>query len=358
LDYFVYIGTYTGSGSEGIYGYRFDAITGNFKRIGLAAEAENPSFLAVHPNGKFLYAVNEIADFKGQSSGSVSAFAIDPDSGELKLVGKTASLGAMPAYISLDQRGRYALVANYQGGSVAVFPLAESGDLLAPSAFVDHSEASRKAGSQKSSHAHAIRVSKDNQFAIAADLGLDQLLVYRFDEARGLLSPHQPAAAELKPGAGPRHLSFHPNGKWLYVANELDSSVTAFSYQAEAGSLHDLETMSTLPGSFAGRNSPGEILVDQKGRFLYVSNRGHDSIAVFAIDSGTGRLTAIEQVPTGGRTPRNFALDPTGNWVFAANQDSNQVVLLALDQERGRLTPSLNTLEVSSPVCVAFAPAF
>jgi 6-phosphogluconolactonase len=357
LDYFVYIGTYTGSGSQGIYGYRFDAITGDFERIGLAAEAENPSFLAVHPHGRFLYAVNEIADFEGQSSGSVSAFAIDPHSGELKLSGKIASLGAMPAYVSLDRRGRYALVANYQGGSVAVFPVAESGGLLAPSAFVDHTEASRKAGSQKSSHAHAIRVAKDNKFAIAADLGLDQLLVYRFDETRGLLSPHQPAAAELKPGAGPRHLSFHPNGKWLYVANEFDSTVTAFSYHAEAGALRHLETMSTLPPGFAGRNSPAEILVDQKGGFLYVSNRGHDSIAVFAIDSGSGRLTAIEQVPTGGRTPRNFALDPTGNWMFAANQDSNQVVLFALNQDRGRLTPSLNTLPVGSPVCIAFAPA-
>jgi 6-phosphogluconolactonase len=356
LEYLVYIGTYTGSGSEGIYGYRFDAMSGGFERIGLAAEAENPSFLAVHPNGKFLYAVNEIENFAGQSSGSVSAFAIDPRSGELKLLGKIASLGAMPAYVSLDQRGRYALVANYQGGSVAVFPVSESGDLLAPSAFVDHNEASRKAGSQKPSHAHAIRVSKDNQFAIAADLGLDQLLVYRFDETRGLLGSHQPPAAQLKPGAGPRHLSFHPNGKWLYVANELDSTVTAFSYQD--GGLDDLETMSTLPAGFAGRNSPAEILVDQEGRFLYVSNRGHDSIAVFAIDSASGRLTAIEHIPTGGRTPRNFALDPTGNWMFAANQDSSQVVLFALHQDRGRLTANPNTLEVSSPVCIAFAPAF
>jgi 6-phosphogluconolactonase len=358
LNYFVYIGTYTGSGSDGIYGYRFDAVTGDCERIGLVAKAENPSFLAVHPSGKFLYAVNEIGDFEGKSSGSVSAFAIDPNSGELKLLGKVASLGAMPAYVSLDKRGRYALVANYEGGSVAVFPVGESGDLEAPAAFVDHTEFSRKAGSQKSSHAHAITVSNDNRFAIAADLGLDQLLIYRFDETRGLLGPHQPPAAQLKPGAGPRHLSFHPTGKWLYVANELDSTATAFSYQAGTGELSNLQTISTLPASFTGRNSTAEIRVDQKGRFLYVSNRGHDSIAIFAIDSGTGRLTATEQVAAGGRTPRNFALDPSGNWVFAANQESNTVVLFGLNQDHGRFTESLHTLEVNSPVCVGFAPRF
>jgi 6-phosphogluconolactonase len=358
LEYFVYIGTHTNTGSAGIYGCGFETTTGALSRIGLVAETENPSFLVVHPNGRFLYAVNEIGTFEGKSSGSVSAFAISPETGKLTLMGRVASMGAMPAYVSFDKLGRHVLVANYEGGSVAVFPIAKDGRLDAPSAFVDHAQVSRQTGELRVSHAHAIRVSNDNRFAIAADLGLDQLLTYGFDPSSGSLTSHEPKFAELLPGAGPRHLIFHPSGTFLYVVNELDSTVTVFSFEPTSGTLRSRQTISTLPESFASLNSTAEILIDQAGKVLYISNRGHDSIAVFEIDANSGILTLIEHVLSGGQTPRNFALDPSGRWLFAANQDSNNVVLFHIDQESGRLSRSAHALQVISPVCVTFAPGF
>jgi 6-phosphogluconolactonase len=355
-QYVVYIGTYNVRNSKGIYAYRFDVATGRLTSLGLAAETMNASFFVVHPNHRFLYAVNEVSNNEGRSSGAVSAFAIAPKSGKLTLLNQVSSGGAEPCYISLDKTGKYVLVANYTGGSVAVFPILEDGRLGAASAFVQHSGSSVNHERQEGPHAHSINPSPDNRFAIAADLGLDQLLVYRFDATRGTLAPNNPPFARVNPGAGPRHLAFHPNGRFAYVVNEMQSTVTAFSYEASSGVLNQLQTISTLPKSFVGTNDDAEVQVYPSGKFLYASNRGHDSLAVFSIDTTKGTLSPSGDVPTQGKTPRNFAIDPTGSYVFAANQDSDNMVVFRVNPETGGLTPTGQMVEVPSPVRVAFLP--
>jgi 6-phosphogluconolactonase len=350
----VYVGTYTGTGSEGIYAYRFDPATGETSSVGLAAATENPSFLAVDPNGRFLYAVNELDTFRNEPTGAVSVFAIDRESGKLKLLQQVSSLGGGPAHVSLDRSARYLLVANYNGGSVAVFPIGKDGRLDRHTAFVQNAGSSVNPERQAGPHAHFIQVTLDNRFAITADLGLDMLLVHRFDPKTGSLTPGSPGLAAVDPGAGPRHVAFALSGKFVYVVNELASTVTVFAYKSGPGTLHRIQTIPALPKNFAGKNTAAEIVVDGKGRFLYVSNRGHDSIALFSIDPDTGNLKSLEWVPSGGKTPRNFAIDPTGQWLFAANEDSNTINLLRIDQRSGRLTPVNRSLTVVSPVCIRF----
>jgi 6-phosphogluconolactonase len=352
--YLVYVGTYTGKDSKGIYAYRYDAGTGQLTSMGLAAETSNPSFLAVDRSRRFLYAVNENSNFKGQSSGAVSAFAIDRNSGKLSLLNEVPSRGADPCYVALDKTGKYVLVANYSGGNMAVFPIDENGRLGEASAFVQHTGSSVNRERQEGPHAHWIDLSPDSRFAIAVDLGLDQLLVYRFDPAKGSLTPNNPPFAKVEPGAGPRHFAFHPSGKFGYVINEMQSTITAFSYNAAKGTLRSLQTVSTLPKDFSGNNDTAEIQVHPSGRFLYGSNRGHDSIAVFAIDRRKGTLKPVEYVPTQGKTPRNFAIDPTGSRLFVANQNSGNIVVFRIDAKTGHLTPTGQMLEVPSPVCVTF----
>jgi 6-phosphogluconolactonase len=354
--YFVYVGTYTeeGSKSKGIYAYRFDAVTSELSPIGLVAETINPSFLAVHPNHRFLYAVNEVTHYKGQNSGAVSAFAIDRATGKLTFLNEASSRGADPCYLTVDRTGKYLLVANYTGGNVATFPIFENGRLGEASAFVQHSGHGTNPERQEGPHAHSIDLSPDNHFALVDDLGLDELLVYRFDSAKGSLTPNDPKFAKLDPGAGPRHFAFHPNGKFAYVISEMQGSVTVFSYDPASGALHSLQTISTLPKNFNGTIEDAEIEVHPSGKFLYASNRGHDSIAVFAIDVTKGTLTPVDYVPTGGKTPRSFEIDPTGSLLFTANQDSNTIVVFRIDAQTGRLTPAGKVLEVSKPVCVKF----
>jgi len=322
--------------------------------VGLAAETINPSFLAVHPNHRFLYAVNEVTTFKGQKSGAVSAFAIDRATGKLTLLNQVASKGADPCYITVDKTGKYVLVANYTGGSVAVFPVAEDGRLGEASAFVQHTGQGANPERQEGPHAHSIELSPDNRFAVVDDLGLDQSIVYRFDTAKGSLIPSGPQFGKADPGAGPRHFAFHPNGKFGYVINEMGSSVSAFSFDGRAGVLHPLQTISTLPKGFAEHNDDAEIAVHSSGKFLYASNRGHDSIAVFAIDADKGTLSLIDDVPTKGKTPRSFEIDPTGSLLFAENEKSNNIVVFRIDSQTGRLTATGKVLEVAEPVCVKF----
>jgi len=352
--YLIYVGTYTEGESKGIYAYRFDAETGQSASLGLAAATTNPSFLVIHPNRRFLYAVNEVANYEGKPSGGVSAFVIDQQTSKLTLANEVASLGADPCYVSLDNTGKYVLVANYTGGSVAVFPVMEDGGLGKASAFVQHSGSSVNPRRQEGPHAHWISMSPDNRFAIAADLGLDQLIVYPFDAPAGTLAPNHRQWVKLVPGAGPRHIVFHPSGKFVYEISELYSTIAGFSYDAAKGSLHELQTVSTLPKDFGGYNDAAEVQVHPTGKFLYASNRGHDSIAVFTINAATGALTPVEYVPTQGKTPRNFAIDPTGSYLFAANQDSNNIVIFRIDPQTGRLTPTGQVLEVPSPVSVTF----
>ncbi len=362
-SYFVYVGTYTeepGSKSKGIYAYRFDPDTAELTSIGLAAETTNPSFLAVHPNHRFLYAVNETANYKGQKSGAVSAFAIDRATGKLTLLNEVASKGADPCYITVDKTGKYVLVANYTSGSVAVFPVLEDGRLGEATAFLQHSGRGADPERQEGPHAHSIDLSPDNRFAIVDDLGLDETLVYRFDQSKGTLSLNDPqiytTLAKADPGAGPRHFAFHPNGKFAYVLNEMQSSVYAFTYDGSAGVLHRLQTISSIPKDFSGHKEAAEIEVDASGKFLYASNRGHDSIAVFAIDPDRGTLTLVEYAPTKGQTPRSFAIAPGGALLFAENEKSNNIVIFSIDPKTGRLTPTGKVLEVAEPVCVKFVP--
>jgi 6-phosphogluconolactonase len=351
----VYIGTYTDHGSKGVYVYRFDAATGQLTPLGLAAESPEPSFLTVDPTGHFLYAVNELDSYKGQHTGAVSAFAIDAVTGKLSLLNEVSSRDAGPAHITLDQTGRYALVSNYTLGSVAVFPVLQDGRLGDFTDFVRHKGSSVNVERQEGPHAHAVALSPDNRFALVADLGLDQILVYPFDPAAGMLG-HEPHITKTHPGAGPRHLVFDPRGKFLYVINEMQSSVVSYSYDAAHGELHELKTISTLPEKFAGNNDAAEIAVHPSGKFLYASNRGHDSIAVFSIDPVTGALARVEFVSTRGKTPRNFAIDPTGTWFFVANQASDDVVVFRIDGKTGHLTPMGQVLSVASPACVKFVP--
>lgn len=355
--YLVYVGTYTDHGSQGIYAYRFDSVRGETTPIGLVAATENPTFLAIHPNRRLLYAVNEVDQFEGKPSGGVSAFAIDRSTGKLNLINSVSSMGKGPAHLSLDKTGKYVLVANYAGGSVSVFPIEHDGRLGKASAFAQHTGSSVNPDRQSGPHAHQILMSNDNRYALVADLGLDEILVYKFNAAKGSLTPNDPAYAKTDPEAGPRHLAFSPDSKFVYVINELLSSVTTFSYNPYAGKLRSLQTISTLPRDFRGQNTDAEIAIDAKGRFLYASSRGHDSIMIFAVDPKTGTLSHVQDVSTQGKTPRNFAIDPTGNWLFAANQDSNNIVLFKIDPKTGQLTPTQHALEISSPVCVTFAPA-
>jgi 6-phosphogluconolactonase len=355
--YLVYVGTYTGPQSKGVYAYRFDSRTSRLTPLGLAAETMNPSFLAVDPSGRFLYAVNEVGEFAGQKGGAVSAFAIDRKTGKLRFVNQVSSRGSGPCHVSLDKTAKHVLVANYGGGSVAVFPVLADGGLGEASAFVEHQGGSVNPERQERPHAHAIETSPDNRFVLAADLGLDRLLVYRFDAARGTLTPNDPPAAPVSPGAGPRHFAFAPNGMFIYVINEIGSSVTGFSYDAARGALQELQTISTLPADFQGQNDDAEVAVHPSGKFLYASNRGHDSIAVFAIDAQKGTLSPIEHVPTQGKTPRNFAIDPTGLHLIAANQNSNSLVVFQIDPQTGRLKGTGQVIEAPSPVCVTFVAA-
>src|SRR5271157_5702907 len=354
--YVIYVGTYTDKGSKGIYAYSFDPGDGESKPLGLAGETANPSFLAVDANGKHLYAVNEIDNFDGSHSGALSAFTIDQVTGRLTLLQQVSSSGADPAHLSLDKTGRYLLVANYTSGSIAVFPVLEDGRLGPRSAFVQHAGSSVNKERQAGPHAHAIQTSNDNQFVLTADLGLDELLVYRFNPKSGSLEPNDPAFVKVSPGSGPRHFTIAPSGKFVYLVNELSSTITVFAYTPGSGKLQEQQTISTLPAEFKGENTTAEIEVDAAGKFLYASNRGDDSIAVFAIDPNSGKLTFVERVPTGGKTPRHFALDPTGKWLLAANQDSNSVTIFRVDPSNGHLTPTSHTLQVATPVCVVFVP--
>ena len=355
--YLVYVGTYTedGSTSKGIYAYRFDSNSAAVTSLGLAAQTVNPSFLAVHPNHRFLYAVNEVKNYAGQKSGGVSAFAIDHATGKLTFLNEVASKGADPCYITVDKTGRYVLVANYSGGSVAVFPVLEDGRLGEASAFVQHTGHGTNPERQEGPHAHSVDLSPDNRFAIVDDLGLDETLVYKFDSSKGSLAP-DPAVAKADPGAGPRHFTFHPNGKFAYVITEMGSSVEVFEYDATSGALHTLQTISTLPKSFSGHNDAAEIQVHPSGKFLYASNRGHDSIAAFAIDANKGTLTAVEYASTKGEGPRNFEIAPGGSLLFAANEKSDNLVIFRINAQTGRLTPTGKVPELAQPVCVKFVP--
>jgi len=348
----VYFGTYSGGQSKGIYRSVFDLETGELSAPVLAAEAKNPSFLEIHPNGKFLYAVSEAGP-----AGTVSAYAIDAQTGSLKLLNQQPSGGSGPCHVNIDHTGKNALVANYGSGSVSVIPIEPDGRLAKPTGFVQHEGSSINPGRQKEPHAHSVNFSPDNRFAFVADLGIDKIMIYRLDAEKGTIVPNDPPFVKLKPGSGPRHFAFHPNGKFAYVINELACTVTAFAYEPASGALSEIQTIATLPQDFKGSSTCAEVRVHPNGKFLYGSNRGHDSIAVYRVDPAKGTLTLVEFETADIKTPRNFNIDPTGKFCLVANQGSDSVVVFRIDQATGALDPTSHKITVGKPVCIRFLPS-
>ncbi|HET9011898.1 MAG TPA: lactonase family protein [Gemmatimonadaceae bacterium] len=354
-DRVLYVGTYTTGGrSAGIYMLRMARETGALHGLEPVATTENPSFLAAVPSGRAIYAVNEVAEYGGKPTGTVSAFARDPETGALTPLDRRSSQGAAPCYVTLDRGGRFLLVANYGGGSVAVLPIRAGGGLGDATAVVRHAGHGADPKRQGAPHAHCIVPDPANRFLLVADLGLDRILVYGFDERAGTLSPAPVAQGALAPGAGPRHLVFHPGGRAVYVTNELDSTVTTFRYHPDTGALDPVQTISTLDAPSAQRNAPADVHVHPSGRFLYLSNRGADGIAAFAIDPATFMLRPLQHVSTEGAWPRNFALDPDGRFLLVANQRADAIVVLRVDGESGRLTSTGERIALPAPTCIRF----
>jgi 6-phosphogluconolactonase len=355
-QFLLYVGTYTGAKSEGIYAYRFDSGTGEVSELGLAAKATNPTFLAVHPNGRFVYAANETGKWGDQPGGYVSAFRVDSATGRLIELNQQSSVGGGPCHLNVDATGKNVLVANYGGGSVACLPLNVDGSLKPHSAFVQHVGSSVNPARQKEPHGHSVNLSPDNRFAFVADLGTDKIHTYAFDAVAGSLTARPELDVVLPPGSGPRHFAFGPKGAKAYVINELLQTVTAFRYAPKTGKLTAVDTVSTLPDAKpVPGNSTAEVRVHPNGKFVYGSNRGHDSIAVFAVGKG-GKLSAVQHVPVGGKTPRNFNFDPSGRFLFAGHQGSNSFSVFTVDGKTGQLSATGKTFKVGSPVCFRFVP--
>jgi 6-phosphogluconolactonase len=350
----VYFGTYTGAKSQGIYISRFDSTTGKLSAPELAAEIKNPTFLAVAPGGNFLYAVSEVDKIGDKRTGAVAAFALDARTGKLTPLNQQNSGGGGPCHISVDATGKCLLVANYGGGSIAALPINADGSLGEAATTIQHTGSSVNTNRQSAPHAHFILPSPDNRFTLDCDLGLDKISVNHLDASAAKLTPGEPPFTTVVPGSGPRHLIFSRAGKFVYVINEMGGAVTVFSYAAHDAALTEVQTVSTLPKDFSGNSTCAEIALHPNGKFLYASNRGHDSIAVFAVDRKTGKLTFVEHQSTQGRTPRHFAIDPTGRWLLAENQGSDSVVVFALDPKTGKLKPTGQTVSIGSPVCAMF----
>jgi 6-phosphogluconolactonase len=354
----VYVGTYTAGKSEGIYLYRLQLSSGALAHVATARDIVNPSFLALAPNRRYLYAVNEVADFAGKKSGAVSALGIDQKTGELRLLNQQPSLGADPCYVDVDAGGRFVLIANYTGGNVTVLPVKGDGSLGEASDLKQYEGSSIDRERQEGPHAHSISLDPSNQFAYSCDLGTDKIMIFRFDAGKGKLLPSEPPWVQVKPGAGPRHLAFHPSGRYVFVLNEMHSSITAFARDPGKGSLQELQTLSTLPKGVTETNSSADIHVSLDGRFVYCSNRGHNSIAIFAINPRKGLLTTVGHESTQGKTPRNFAIDPAGRFMLVANQNSDNIVVFRVDQKTGRLSSTGQVTTVPSPVCLKFTKPF
>ena len=348
-----FVGTYTGkTGSKGIYAFDFDSSIGTLSPKGLAAETPSPSWVAIHPSGKFAYAANET----GKDS-TVTAFSLDSKTAKLTQLNQMSALGQDPCYLSFDKTGKYLFAANYSSGNVVVFPILPDGKLGEHTANVkDAGTLGPNKERQEAPHAHWIQVAPNNRFVFVSDLGLDAILVYRFDAAKGTLTPNDPPAGKLAPGSGPRHVAFSPSGKFVYVVSELSNTVTAFSFDSAKGTLHEFQIISTLPKDFSGRNDDAEITVHPNGKWLFASNRGHDTIAVYAVNPSDGSLTSAGEFATGGKEPRHFTIDPTGKFLLAENQNSNSIAVFRIDAATGALTKASQAEDIPSPVCLTFMP--
>ncbi len=361
----VYVGTYTetmhfGSGKilqgkgEGIYVYRLDPSSGALEVLSRATGVANPSYLAFDSAQRFCYAVNELKTHEDKPIGAVSAFAVDPKTGRLGFLNKRLTHGTDPCHVCVAKKSRWVFVTNYSSGSICVLPRGEDGSLGEPADFVQHQGSSIHAIRQQSPHAHSVTFDKANRFAFVPDLGLDKLMVYGFDARRGMLEPHTVPWIKVKPGSGPRHVALHPRGRFVYLINELNSTLVALSYDGRKGTFKPLQVVSTLPEGFDGASACADVHLSPSGEFLYASNRGHDSIAIFKVEPRSGRLACVGHEPTQGRTPRSFGIDPTGRFLLAANQDTDAIVTFRIDPLTGRLQPTGHVAQVPTPVCVKF----
>ena len=348
----LYVGTYTSGKSEGIYLYQMSLKTSALDRES-STKSVNPSFLASDRKGRFMYAVNEVGEYGGKPGGSVSAFEINSAGGRLVFINEQPTNGADPCHLTVDRKRKNLLVANYTGGNITVLPIQANGSLGVATDVKQH-EGSGPKEQQKSPHAHCIILDRAERYALAADLGIDKVMVYRFHSQTGKLTPAKQPFAQLHAGAGPRHLTLHPNGKFLYVINELDSSMSVFRYNEANGALTHVETVSTLPSDFSGTSYCADVHVSPSGKFLYGSNRGHNSIVVFQIDQRTGKLKLVQHISTGGDWPRNFAIEPLGRFLLVANQRSENVVTFSIDARTGQLKPTGIVVEIPAPVCLKF----
>lgn len=349
----VYIGAYTNvPGSKGINAFRFDAATGKLSPLGLMAATDSPSFLALAPNGRFLYAVNETDSFGGQPGGAVSAFAIDRSTGKLTFLNQVASKGAAPCHIAIDPSGKAAVVANYNGGNFSSFPILADGRLGEAASVMQDTGTGPNRARQEKPHAHEMVIA--GPLVLGADLGNDHLQLFHLDAATAVLKPAQPPFAAVEPGFGPRHMAISKDKKFIYVLSEIKALVATMEYDPVKGPGKVISTVSALPADFRGQNTAAEIMLDSKGTTLYTSNRGHDSIAVFSVNPKTGALKLTANVKTGGRTPRHFTLDPSGRFLLAANQDSGNITIFKVDQNTGALTPTGDSVATGAPVDILF----
>jgi 6-phosphogluconolactonase len=347
---FVYFGTHRSGANAGFSLAHFDTDTGALTKPEFLLESPAPAYFVLHPDGRHLYACNS------GDAATVSAYEIEPHTGHLTFLNRAATGGGDTSYISLDQTGRYALAANYDGGSIAVFALKPDGGFGERTAFVQHTGSGVNPQRQSHPFAHSIITDPDNKFALVADLGLDKILVYRFDARDGSLRANDPPFVSVKPGSGARHVKFHPNGRWVYLITEMGSTILAFNWNPTNGALAQFQSVSTLPEGFQGASTCAEMLVHPNGKFLYGSNRGDDSLVVFAIDPTSGRLALVQRAPSGGRTPRNFAFDPTGKWILCTNHGSDNAVVFRVDESTGRLTQTGQPVSVPYPFCERFLP--
>ena len=352
----VYVGTYTDGQSKGIYRFDFDAASGEASGLTLVAEASNPSFLAFDPTRSYLYAVSEVETVKGVKGGGVTGFKVDKATGALTRLNSESTKGGGPCHLIVDAAGKNVLAANYGGGSVVVRPIGEGGTLKPASSFVQHKGSGPNPARQKEPHAHSVNLDAANRFVFVADLGLDKVLVYEFNPTIGVLTPNDPPAASTAPGSGPRHFAFRPDNTAAYAIDELDSTVTVFGYDKGRGTLSPVQKISTLPAGFSGTNYPADVHVHPNGKFVYGSNRGHDSIASFQVRSNGG-LTPTGHQGQGVKNPRNFGIDLTGRFLLVANQDGDTVEVFRIDPESGTLKPTGNSIKSPKPVCLQFAPA-
>jgi len=357
----LYIGTYTSTGkSEGIYVYNFDPVTGKLAPLFTVKNVLEPSYLTIDKDRKYLYAVNELLEYEGKKSGAVSSFAIDQKTGNLQFLNKQASIGSAPCFITTSENRKFVLVANYLGGNVSVYPVEKDGKLGASVDLVQHTGFGPNKDRQEAAHAHSITLDRNNRFAFAADLGIDKLMIYQFDDKTGKLTPN-PAQPfyQTKAGAGPRHFSFHPNGKFAFLIHELDLTISSLAYDEKLGTLKEIQNVPALPpGASRDGATCADIHVSPNGKFLYGSNRGHNSIVSYKIDEKTGNLEYLEHVSTGGKKPRNFVIEPNGKFLLVANQDSDNIVVFAIDEKTGKLQSTENTVQVPVPVCLKFIPSF